>query len=172
MDNSASFGHVAGNRDPSCCDSRSQSSVSSRTLATPQITTERVSLSSVAYSSPTHHTTSSWVPFPLSLLLRAPPPPPTTGSASTTSSPAAPLNTDPSHYPLYRLTLSYSHSANANKSLLASSTVVLEKPLGEMFDENGTIAVQVVEDWVMGSQGLGKVVKGGQGAGAIDGVGN
>ncbi|GAA5982809.1 hypothetical protein JCM10908_006797 [Rhodotorula pacifica] len=126
-----------------------------RTIAS-RISTERVTLSSVAYSSPTHHTTSSWVPFPLSLLL---PSPPSASNTKSTSSCAAAAD-DPSRYPLYRLTLSYSHSSNANKSLLASETLVLEKPFGEMFDEEGRLAVKVVEEWVLGSEeGLGKVVR-------------
>ncbi|GAA5871479.1 hypothetical protein JCM3774_005610 [Rhodotorula dairenensis] len=133
-----------------------------RTIAS-RISTERISLSSIAYSSPTHHTTSSWVPFPLSLLL----PPatseiksaaaPTTGANTLSSTPS--VRDDPAKYPLYRLTLAYSHSSNANKSLLASDTLVLEKPFGEMFDADGRLAVRVVEDWVLGISGLGGIVR-------------
>ncbi|KWU45246.1 hypothetical protein RHOSPDRAFT_33191 [Rhodotorula sp. JG-1b] len=132
-----------------------------RTIAS-RISTERISLSSVAYSSPTHYTTSSWVPFPLSLLLPSPTSAPKPSSASPTSDSSSSLSQrddDPARYPLYRLTLAYSHSSNANKSLLASDTLVLEKPFGEMFDEEGRLAVRIVEDWVLGTEGLGKVVR-------------
>lgn len=139
---------------------------SSLTFITLQISTERISLSSVAYSSPTHYTISSWVPFPLSLLLPSPTSAPTSApkpsSASPTSDSSSSLSQrddDPARYPLYRLTLAYSHSSNANKSLLASDTLVLEKPFGEMFDEEGRLAVRIVEDWVLGTEGLGKVVR-------------
>lgn len=124
-----------------------------------QISTERIALSSVAYSSPTHHTTSSWVPFPISLLLPSPTADPKSSAASTTGALALSERDDPSRYPLYRLTLAYSHSSNANKSLLASNTLVLEKPFGEMFDAEGRLAVRVVEDWVLGSAGLGGIVR-------------
>lgn len=132
-----------------------------RTIAA-RISTERISLSSVAYSSPTHYTTSSWVPFPLSLLLPSPTSDPKASSASPNSDPSSSpshRDDDPARYPLYRLTLAYSHSSNANKSLLASDTLVLEKPFGEMFDEEGRLAVRAVEDWVLGTGGLGKVVR-------------
>lgn len=147
----------------SCCTEAPAGARPSLTFVTLQISTERISLSSVAYSSPTHYTTSSWVPFPLSLLLPSPTSAPKPSSASPTSgsasSPSHRGDDDPARYPLYRLTLAYSHSSNANKSLLASDTLVLEKPFGEMFDEEGRLAVRVVEDWVLGTEGLGKVVR-------------
>ncbi|GAA5949609.1 hypothetical protein JCM21900_002468 [Sporobolomyces salmonicolor] len=110
-----------------------------RTFAS-RISTERLTISSLAASSPTTLTTSSWIPFPLSLLVPRPSP-----SASSSA-----------QYPLYTLTLSYAHSANANKSLLHSSEVVLTRSFAEMFDQEGRIAVGEVERWLSG--GLVEVV--------------
>ncbi|GAA6059681.1 hypothetical protein JCM10212_000068 [Sporobolomyces blumeae] len=116
-----------------------------RTFAS-RITTERLTISSVAASSPTHATTSSWIPFPLSLLAARPPLPPA-------QSPSAP------RYPLYTLELQYTHSANANKSLLNSQHLVLVKGVGELFDEEGRIARGRCEEWL--KEGLERVVGGG-----------
>ncbi|BGP20623.1 hypothetical protein JCM10213_007159 [Rhodosporidiobolus nylandii] len=110
-----------------------------RTFAS-RITTERLTLSSLASSSPTHSTTSSWVPFPISLLLPSP----------------APSSAPTSDYPLYTLTLSYTHSSNANKSLLHANEIERSHPLAGWFDAEGRMARRVVEEWL--EEGLREVV--------------
>ncbi|BGP03903.1 signal peptidase complex subunit 2 [Rhodotorula toruloides] len=120
-----------------------------RTIAS-RISTERLTISSLAFSSPTSHTTSSWIPFPLSLL------------ASHLHSP---LHSSPSQaatYPLYSLTLEYTHSSNANKSLLASSSSTLARYFGEMVDSEGRVARGEVERWL--GEAFGEVCEKGKGS--------
>ncbi|GJN94181.1 hypothetical protein Rhopal_007255-T1 [Rhodotorula paludigena] len=120
-----------------------------------RISTERLTISSLAASSATSYTSSTWVPFPLSLVTPSPTipsPPPSSPSISTSSSSTSP-------YPLYSLTLSYAHSANANKSLLHSSSRVLTRPFAELFDSEGRIARAEVERWL--EQGLAELQGGG-----------
>ncbi|GAA5997560.1 signal peptidase complex subunit SPC2 [Rhodotorula paludigena] len=119
-----------------------------------RISTERLTISSLAASSATSYTSSTWVPFPLSLVAPSPTiplPPPSSPSASS------PFSSSP--YPLYSLTLSYAHSANANKSLLHSSSRVLTRPFAELFDSEGRIARAEVERWL--EQGLAELQGGG-----------
>ncbi|BGP28011.1 signal peptidase complex subunit 2 [Rhodotorula toruloides] len=132
-----------------------------RTIAS-RISTERLTISSLAFSSPTSHTTSSWIPFPLSLLAsQSHSPLPTSSSASQ-----APV------YPLYSLTLEYTHSSNANKSLLASSSATLSRSFGEMVDSDGRVARGEVERWLGEAFGeVGEKGKAGLGASASEGEG-
>lgn len=113
-----------------------------------QITTELLEISSVASSSPTNSTQSSWIPFPLSLLASSPPPAPAAGKGDSTQQ----------QYPLYTLTLGYTHSANANKSLLHQNDLVLHKHVGEVFDAQGRISRDGVEAWLR--EGLERVTSG------------
>ncbi|GAA5869415.1 hypothetical protein JCM8547_008668 [Rhodosporidiobolus lusitaniae] len=128
-----------------------------RTFAS-RITTERLTLSSHASSSPSHTTCSSWVPFPLTLLVPSPSSSPLTSSTSSTS-------TSPPSYPLYSLHLSYTHSSNANKSLLHANEVYRTEAFKEWFDREGRIARRRVEEWAEGAlrEGVGMEVEGGQG---------
>ncbi|GAA5884018.1 hypothetical protein JCM6882_002104 [Rhodosporidiobolus microsporus] len=128
-----------------------------RTFAS-RISTEHLTLSSLAASSPTHTSTSSWVPFPISLLAPSPKAPTSSPSASSPS------------YPLYSLTLTYRHSANANKSLLHANTTTRTHALGGWFDAEGRLARRVVEEWL--EEGLREVVgaENGQGGGKEDGL--
>ncbi|GAA5836332.1 hypothetical protein JCM11251_001465 [Rhodosporidiobolus azoricus] len=114
-----------------------------RTFAS-RISTEHLTLSSLAASSPTHTSTSSWVPFPISLLAPSPKPP-----TSSSSSPA----TD---YPLYSLTLTYRHSSNNNKSLLHANELTRSHAFGGWFDQEGRLARRKVEEWL--EEGLREVV--------------
>ncbi|GAA5830530.1 hypothetical protein JCM3766R1_002753 [Sporobolomyces carnicolor] len=118
-----------------------------RTIAS-RITTELLEISSVASSSPTNSTQSSWIPFPLSLLASSPPPAPAAGKGDSTQQ----------QYPLYTLTLGYTHSANANKSLLHQNDLVLHKHVGEVFDAQGRISRDGVEAWLR--EGLERVTSG------------
>lgn len=126
-----------------------------------QISTERLTISSLAASSPRTFTSSSWVPFPLSLLAPSPSvlsPPPSTSTSSS------------SPYPLYALTLSYSRSSSGGKALLHRATTHLVRPCADMFDGEGRLARGVVERWV--AEGLrevqGEHAAGGAGAGEKD----
>ncbi|GAA5882961.1 hypothetical protein JCM16303_006761 [Sporobolomyces ruberrimus] len=131
-----------------------------RTIAS-RITTELLEISSIAHSTRSNTTpTSSWIPFPLSLLIPAssfsiPPP-----ASSTSSSPVPSKQED---YPLYTLTLEYTQSANANKSLLHQETLVLRKPFREVFDQEGRLGRDQVEEWLKG--GLERVMNGRGGGG-------
>ncbi|GAA6058320.1 hypothetical protein JCM3770_003614 [Rhodotorula araucariae] len=119
-----------------------------RTFAS-RISTERLTISSLAASSPRTYTASTWVPFPLSLLAPSPiVPAPTTPGAS---------------YPLYALTLSYSHSSNAGKALLHQAEQQLVRPCAQLFDAEGRLARGEVVKWL--EQGLEEV----QGGGPADG---
>ncbi|PRQ70390.1 Microsomal signal peptidase 25 kDa subunit (SPC25)-domain containing protein [Rhodotorula toruloides] len=99
-----------------------------RTIAS-RISTERLTISSLAFSSPTSHTTSP-------------------SQAAT--------------YPLYSLTLEYTHSSNANKSLLASSSSTLARYFGEMVDSEGRVARGEVERWL--GEAFGEVCEKGKGS--------
>ncbi|GAA5938167.1 signal peptidase complex subunit SPC2 [Sporobolomyces koalae] len=114
-----------------------------RTLAS-RITTEVLEISSVASSSPNHSTVSSWIPFPLSLLSKSPRPP-----VNGESSQATVIDRD--DYPVYTLTLEYRHSANANKSILHQQSLVESKPVRLLFDQQGRVARDRVEEWLKGA---------------------
>jgi len=101
-----------------------------------QITTELLEISSIASSSQTNSTQSSWIPFPLSLLTS------TTTTTTTTS------ETGEKSYPIYTLTFYYTHSANANKSLLHRQTLTSFKHVGELFDTEGKLARDLIEIWL------------------------
>ncbi|BGP43863.1 hypothetical protein JCM10449v2_007920 [Rhodotorula kratochvilovae] len=124
-----------------------------RTFAS-RISTERLTISSLAASSPRTYTASTWVPFPLSLLAPSPAVPSPSPSSSPTSA-----------YPLYALTLSYSHSSNAGKALLHQAERQLVRPCAELFDIEGRLARGEVERWF--EEGLREV----QGEGPADGEG-
>ncbi|GAA6020730.1 hypothetical protein JCM10207_002004 [Rhodosporidiobolus poonsookiae] len=130
-----------------------------RTFAS-RISTERLTLSSLASSSAKHTTTSSWVPFPLSLLAPSSPPLLPASSTPSSSSPSSSPATSP--YPLYALTLSYTHSSNANKSLLHANEIRRVEPLKQWFDAEGRIARGKVERWC--EEALREVVGQGEGA--------
>ncbi|GAA5977209.1 hypothetical protein JCM11641_003877 [Rhodosporidiobolus odoratus] len=119
--------------------------VGKRRTFSSRITTELLTLSSLASASSSHTTSSSWVPFPISLLAPSP------KSPATPSSSAAPVT-----YPLYTLTLTHSHSSNANKSLLHAKEVERTHAFGGWFDEEGRIARRKVERWL--EEGLREVV--------------
>ncbi|GAA6041413.1 hypothetical protein JCM8097_005238 [Rhodosporidiobolus ruineniae] len=131
-----------------------------RTFAS-RISTERLTLSSLAASSPKSTTTSSWVPFPISLLAPSAPIPPPSPSSSSSSSSSAPLSPEET-YPLYSLHLAYAHSSNANKSLLHARELTRVKGMAGWFDEGGRLARGKVEGWL--EEGLREVVgEGGEG---------
>ncbi|GAA5964263.1 hypothetical protein JCM3765_002790 [Sporobolomyces pararoseus] len=119
-----------------------------RTIAS-RISTEVLSISSTAFSTPfSNSTQSSWIPFPLSLLSStSPPPPPPTHSSSSSSNTTSDKQQE-NKYPLYSLTLNYTHLANANKSLLNRKELVFLKPFEELFDEEGKISRDKVEKWL------------------------
>ncbi|GAA5902218.1 signal peptidase complex subunit 2 [Sporobolomyces salmoneus] len=123
-----------------------------RTIAS-RITTELLEISSIASSSPSNSTQSSWIPFPLSLLASSPPSPTAASSASSSDS-----TIPEQRYPLYTFTLNYTHSANANKSLLHQETLVLHKHVGEVFDSEGRIGRDRVEKWL--KEGLERITSG------------
>ncbi|GAA5910510.1 hypothetical protein JCM8208_007628 [Rhodotorula glutinis] len=129
-----------------------------RTLAS-RISTERLSVSSLAAASPRTFTASSWVPFPLSLLAPSPSlalssssPTPSTSTSTSLAKPSPP---SPSSYPLYALTLSYSHSSSAGKALLHRAERQLVSPCAAFFDGEGRLARARVDEWV--ESGLGEV---------------
>lgn len=122
----------------------------------PQISTERLSVASLAAASPRTFTASSWVPFPLSLLA----PTPSLSLPSTSSTSSSSPSPSPAAYPLYALTLSYAHSSSAGKALLHRAQVQLVSPCGAFFDGEGRLARGRVEEWVEG--GL-REVQGSQG---------
>ncbi|KPV73100.1 uncharacterized protein RHOBADRAFT_3370, partial [Rhodotorula graminis WP1] len=113
-----------------------------RTLAS-RISTERLSVSSLAAASPRTFTASSWVPFPLSLLAASPS---LSLSSPTSSSPSSAPS--PASYPLYALTLSYSHSSSAGKALLHRASHQLVSPCAAFFDGEGRLASGRVDEWV------------------------
>ncbi|GAA5853813.1 hypothetical protein JCM9279_001674 [Rhodotorula babjevae] len=129
-----------------------------RTLAS-RISTERLSVSSLAAASPRTFTASSWVPFPLSLLAPMPslslattspsPSPSSSSSSSAATKPTAPAPA-PAAYPLYALTLSYAHSSSAGKALLHRAEVQLVSPCAAFFDGEGRLARGRVQEWVEG----------------------
>ncbi|KAM0789827.1 hypothetical protein ACM66B_006676 [Microbotryomycetes sp. NB124-2] len=98
-----------------------------RTFAS-RITTERLTISSQAYSSAkaSKQTTS----LPLSLVYKG--------------TPAPTLPADLS-FPAYHLTLKYNHSSNNGKSLIHESSAEWSKCFGEFFDEQGTLAKSKLE---------------------------
>ncbi|GAA6006649.1 hypothetical protein JCM11491_003132 [Sporobolomyces phaffii] len=123
-----------------------------RTIAA-RISTETLEISSVATASRTGPSTSSsasWIPFPLSLLNSSRSTATKTPTAGEKSADSDDVNEPESdeEYPRYTLTLQYTHSANANKSLLGEHTLVLTKHVGNVFDREGRIARDEVEKWL------------------------
>ncbi|GAA6001530.1 hypothetical protein JCM5350_000250, partial [Sporobolomyces pararoseus] len=121
-----------------------------RTIAS-RITTEHLSISSTAYSSPTSNSTqSSWIPFPISLLSTSTSPSPSSSTMTTISSTSSSDDVDKkkNKYPLYTLKFHYTHSANANKSLLNQNELIWSKPFGDLFDRQGTVSRDLVEQWL------------------------
>jgi signal peptidase complex subunit 2 len=99
------------------------------TLLAAQISTERLTISSLASASP--NTTSLTPAFPLSLITRGPalPSPPPAGTS----------------YPAYSLTLDYSHSSNNGKSIIHQALVTKTQCFGEFFDVEGKLAKSKLE---------------------------
>lgn len=93
-----------------------------------QISTERLSISSLASSSP--GVTNQTPTFPLSLVYRGPPPPTTPASLQ---------------YPAYHLWLEYSHLANNGKALIHQSSINMSRSFGDFFDTEGVFARPVFE---------------------------